>query len=444
MEARCHYTILGVAVEAGNEQLKAAYAQALQRFQQKMKAGSPLPVESFDAVCEAYRVLSDPVRRAAYDRARHAAPDEAAATEGFRPSAPVVRTVASVANAGENESVAVEFHGRGGEYFRIWLVNTALTFLTLGIYSAWAKVRRERYFHRNLMVDGAAFDYHGRPKSILFGRLIVVVLLAVTSFADHIGGAAKLAGLAVFGLAFPWLMVQSMRFRARNTSYRGVRLGFSGTYRQALVLYLLHGGLTVLSFGLYVPAFIQKQKAFYASHLHFGDRQCEFSGTVGDFYRALTLPMIFGMLSQFVFVVAIFVIAAPAVLGDGLGRLTTAFVLLQLVLLAMVAVYAVVVPWMRVLGINLFWNHLRFGGTHFVSTQKVASYLGLLLGNWLLTIVTLGFFWPFGQIRIARFRAANLFVVDPRNLREAVAAAGENPAALGSEALEAMDLDVSF
>jgi len=40
------------------------------------------------------------------------------------------------------------FTGKGGEYFRIWIVNICLTILTLGIYSAWATVRTRRYFIR--------------------------------------------------------------------------------------------------------------------------------------------------------------------------------------------------------------------------------------------------------------------------------------------------------
>ncbi len=39
----------------------------------------------------------------------------------------------------------VEFTAHAGEYFRIWIVNLALTIVTLGIYSAWAKVRKRRY-----------------------------------------------------------------------------------------------------------------------------------------------------------------------------------------------------------------------------------------------------------------------------------------------------------
>jgi hypothetical protein len=36
----------------------------------------------------------------------------------------------------------LHFTGSGAEYFGIWIVNLLLTILTLGIYSAWAKVRR--------------------------------------------------------------------------------------------------------------------------------------------------------------------------------------------------------------------------------------------------------------------------------------------------------------
>lgn len=56
-----------------------------------------------------------------------------------------------------------EFHGRAGEFFRIWIVNVVLTMLTLGIYAAWAKVRTMRYFYGNTMLDGKPFDFTGNP-----------------------------------------------------------------------------------------------------------------------------------------------------------------------------------------------------------------------------------------------------------------------------------------
>ena len=46
------------------------------------------------------------------------------------------------------------FTATGTAYFRIWIVNLLLTIVTIGIYSAWAKVRRLRYFYGNTTFDG--------------------------------------------------------------------------------------------------------------------------------------------------------------------------------------------------------------------------------------------------------------------------------------------------
>ena len=62
----------------------------------------------------------------------------------------------------------VTFTGKASEYFGIWIVNVLLTILTLGIYSAWAKVRRNRYFYGNSFIDGHSF---GGWKSSSFGDL---------------------------------------------------------------------------------------------------------------------------------------------------------------------------------------------------------------------------------------------------------------------------------
>src|SRR4026207_2339411 len=76
-----------------------------------------------------------------------------------------------------------EFRGNGGEYFRIWIVNLLLTIVTLGIYSAWAKVRRLKYMYRNTQIADSSFDYHGSPVAILKGRLVALVLLIAYNFS---------------------------------------------------------------------------------------------------------------------------------------------------------------------------------------------------------------------------------------------------------------------
>ena len=127
-------------------------------------------------------------------------------------------------------ALPLAFTGSGSEYFRIWIVNLVLTILTLGIYSAWAKVRRLKYFHQNTRLAEASFNYHGEPMAILKGRLLALALLIAWNFAplDQIWGLA--IGLALAAI-WPWIVVRSIRFRRRNTSYRGVRFRFDGRTR---------------------------------------------------------------------------------------------------------------------------------------------------------------------------------------------------------------------
>ena len=63
--------------------------------------------------------------------------------------------------------MGLRFEGRGGEYFNIWILNLALSVITLGIFSAWAKVRSRRYFYGNMLLNGHGFDYHASPPRIL-------------------------------------------------------------------------------------------------------------------------------------------------------------------------------------------------------------------------------------------------------------------------------------
>ena len=61
----------------------------------------------------------------------------------------------------------LEFSGSAGEYFRIWIVNTFLTIITLGIYSAWAKVRTRQYFYAHTGLAGHSFEYLAKSHSHL-------------------------------------------------------------------------------------------------------------------------------------------------------------------------------------------------------------------------------------------------------------------------------------
>ena len=74
------------------------------------------------------------------------------------------------------------FRGSASEFFGIWITNLLLSIVTLGIYSAWAKVRVKKYFYQNTYVAGRNFDYHATGGQIFIGRPIVVAGLVAYSF----------------------------------------------------------------------------------------------------------------------------------------------------------------------------------------------------------------------------------------------------------------------
>ena len=105
------------------------------------------------------------------------------------------------------------FTGTASEYFKIWIVNITLTLLTLGIYSAWAKVRTKRYFYGNTSLQGASFEYLADPLKILRGRLIAAAVIGLYYVTTLYFPPAEFAFIAAFLIALPWLVVKAMNLR---------------------------------------------------------------------------------------------------------------------------------------------------------------------------------------------------------------------------------------
>lgn len=184
----------------------------------------------------------------------------------------------------ENQTPVV-FTGKAGEYFGIWIVNLLLSIVTLGIYSAWAKVRRKKYFYNNTLVDGVGFDYHANPINILKGRIIAFVLFVIYSVVSGFNPIfGVLMGLALF-LALPWIIVRGMMFNARNSSHRGLRFDFNGTYGQAIKVFIGYTLLTIVTLGLAIPFVAQRTQKFIISGHKFGVTNFKMEALIKDFYK---------------------------------------------------------------------------------------------------------------------------------------------------------------
>src|ERR1700739_1413572 len=82
MPKQDYYTTLGVARDAGGDDLKKAYRKLAMQYHPDRNPGDKQAEAKFKDVNEAYDVLKDEQKRAAYDRFGHAAFEQGAGGRG--------------------------------------------------------------------------------------------------------------------------------------------------------------------------------------------------------------------------------------------------------------------------------------------------------------------------------------------------------------------------
>lgn len=358
----------------------------------------------------------------------------------------------------------LQFTGSGKEYFRIWIVNLMLTVATLGIYSAWAKVRRLQYFDRNTTLAGASFDFFGNPRAILKGRLLAVGLLALYQYAF---GFSLTFGVAVVGalvLALPFLMRSALRFRLSNTRYRGLAFGFTGNIRGAYWAYLppvitvfLPGVLVALfplrawaAIGLLLylgwPLMHGAMKSYQHRHLAYGNQHASYPLTAWRFVPPYLLAALIPVLGVLVVGVVSAVLAyvfngKPAQTGVS----STVLIVLFTAMAGAYGLFLLVIPYLQVRLTNLAWSNTTFPHIRIRSTMRVWPFMRLQVANTILTLLTLGLYRPFAVVRVYKYRLAHIELeVDGDVEQIAAAAAPQRAGAAGDGAADFLGVDLSW
>jgi uncharacterized membrane protein YjgN (DUF898 family) len=346
------------------------------------------------------------------------------------------------------------FSGNAREYFGIWIVNVLLTILTLGVYSAWAKVRRMRYFYGNTSLAGSSFDYHARPVKILIGRVVVLVAFALYNLALQVFPVASLFLIVGFLFLVPWFVMRGLRFSARVTSYRNVRFDFTGGYWEAFLAYVLGGLLTWGSLGLLAPVASRWSWNYTLGHLTYGGRPIDCDPRLEKLFGQWWMPaMVFvgGIVA-----LAVLTLGVGAVIGSGLAgvvgggggagaAMAGMLLLVYLGFVPLFLLYVLVGLLYRAGSRNVALNETVIDGMHALSsTISRWRYAWIAISNFFATVLTLGMLRPWAAVRMARYLAGATALYSLGSLDDYLGALEAEGAAVGAEYMDVEGLDFGF
>ncbi|TDK28615.1 DUF898 domain-containing protein [Luteimonas aestuarii] len=338
------------------------------------------------------------------------------------------------------------FSGRAGEYFGIWIVNVLLSIVTLGIYSAWATVRTQRYFYGNTRLAGSAFEYLADPIRILKGRLVAYAIVIVLVLSSHFLPVLYLALILLLTLLMPLLVFLAARFRARYSAWRGVRFRFTGGAGEAYGPFFGWVLLTGLTFSLLYPIAKTRQHAYLVDGHRFGTTAFRYSGDAGSYYIPYLIAMGIGVAMMVaMFLVTIGAIAASSAVStgsDGPGD-ASAWIVIAVFPLFYLGLFALM-AFLRVRYVNLMWRSSALGSHRFESTLRARDVIWLYASNLVAIVCTLGLATPWAMIRLARYRATHFAVLVSGDLDSFLADVEAERASAGAELVDAMDYGVDI
>lgn len=190
-----------------------------------------------------------------------------------------------------SNGLSTEFVGRRWPLFKLALVTSLWTVLTLGFYRFWMKTRLRRWYWSSIRPGGLPLEYVGDPLEKLLGFFIAVVIMAfyigvvnlILMFASlSLLGSSVTAYVVSFAGVIPiWFYA---RYRARRyvlarTRWRGVRFGLEPGAWGYAVRALMHWIITILTLGIlwprktfYLEKFRTDRTVFGSINLHQGGR----------------------------------------------------------------------------------------------------------------------------------------------------------------------------
>lgn len=315
--------------------------------------------------------------------------------------------------AASTQERRLRFHGEGLTILGMLIVNTLLTYITLGIYYCWAKAKMRRYMFSQCELEGDRFAWHGTGKEMFLSwiKLVGLVCLAMIFFVGASLAMQKYPGMQIvltlmlyagMLVVIPFAVVGARRYLLSRLSWRSIRFSFRGLGEEFVGPFFKGALLTGLTLGFYSPYFVSNVYGYMINNTYYGTRRFSYDGN-----------------------------------GDGLFKSYVKAFFLGFVTLGLYW------AWYAAERSRYLAAHTRCGELRFESTVTGGKLLGLGITNVLLLIVTAGLAMPWIVVRTVNFQFENMILrgaLDTDAVRQEIKTAS----AMGDTLADALDLDAGF
>lgn len=340
-------------------------------------------------------------------------------------------------------AVAVAFTGTAREYFGIWIVNLMLSIATLGIWSAWAKVRNRAYILGNTSVDGRPFGYHARGLQIFLGRLVVVAIVAGIYVASLVSPIVSGVVWMLFLLAMPWLINRGLRFNAAMTSWSTVRFGFRGSYWPSFLVFVGYPFLSMVSLGLFLPYATRAMKRYTIGGHRLGASDFAFSSGMGPFWLAFF--QVVACIVAGILVLVVTGVAANAVFSGQMDFSPAGSIWMIIVVLAgLFALFPFSVFYGAFLRNAIYAGMTLENGHRFRSAISPARYVWITVSNAVAIASSLGMLLPWARIRMTRYLCSRTWLIPAGSLDDVIDEASSRETAVGDAWMDLDGIDVGI
>ncbi len=346
----------------------------------------------------------------------------------------------------------LEFRGSVGEYFKIWIVNIFLTLITAGIYSAWAKVRTNRYFYANTFFQNSSFEYTADPLKILKGRIIVVAIYTLFIVSSQILLNPFMTGLIlIFALLIsPWIINRAIKFKLKNSKYRNIRFHYDENAPAFYKFYAIHGVLNLITLGLAFPYSLNAFKELLINHSQYGNSNFSYNGKSGKMYKQF-LKIIGGYIG-YVFIPIFLIGFFASIIGvriPSLASIDQSLLPILMIAFTFVIYMGYIFAALMTKGIydahvaNYSFSKTSLKQSLFKSTLSPVKLGWIYTSNILMIIFSLGLLAPFAKVRIVKYKCDNFAIYAP-DIDQFIATSYVDESAIGEEAEDFFDVDIGI